>query len=115
MTEQTWHAIAERNRRRMLDALRQQPCAVGELAEQVGLGQPQTSKHLRILRSAGLVSVHSDGQRRIYRARPMALAELDEWLEPYRQMWTTSLDALEEHLDVTTESATNNEPGRKEK
>jgi DNA-binding transcriptional ArsR family regulator len=97
-----WHALAESNRRRILDVLRQQPCAVGELADRIGLGQPQTSKHLRVLRSAGLVSVHSDAQRRIYRPRPMALAEVDAWLEPYRRLWAGSLDALEEYVSAGT-------------
>ena len=101
-----WLALAEPHRRRMLDVLRRQPCAVGELSIRLGLAQPQTSKHLRVLRSAGLVSVHADAQRRIYRAEPAALAELDAWLAPYRRMWTTSLDALGDHLDAHLEEET---------
>lgn len=99
VNELIWPALAEPNRRRMLDVLRVQPCAVGELARRVGLAQPQTSKHLGVLRAAGLVTVHADAQRRVYQAEPSALAEIDTWLAPYRQMWNTSLDALETHLD----------------
>jgi DNA-binding transcriptional ArsR family regulator len=99
VNELIWPALAEPNRRRILDVLRVQPCAVGELARYVGLGQPQTSKHLGVLRAAGLVTVHPDAQRRVYQSRPSALAEIDSWLAPYRKLWTTSLDALEMHLD----------------
>lgn len=103
MSNDLWLALAEPNRRRMLDVLRRQPCAVGELAHRVGLGQPQTSKHLRVLRSAGLVEVRADAQRRIYHSQPRALAELDAWLAPYRHMWMASLDALELHLEHDTD------------
>ncbi len=68
------------------------------LVERVALSQPAVSKHLRVLRDAGLVSVRADGQRRLYRIRAAPLVELDDWLEPYRQMWNASLDQLEEHL-----------------
>ena len=100
MSDKIWLALAEPNRRTILDTLRRQPCAVGELSTRIGLGQPQTSKHLRVLRSAGLVSAHADAQRRIYRAEPAALAALDAWLAPYRRLWTASLDRLGEHLDA---------------
>jgi DNA-binding transcriptional ArsR family regulator len=73
---------------------------VGELVEQLGLSQPGTSKHLRVLREAGLVTVRRDAQRRWYELRPEPLAEVDEWLTPYRWMWEERLDALERHLDV---------------
>ena len=68
------------------------------LVAQVGLSQPAVSKHLRVLRDAGLVTVRPDGQRRLYRLRAEPLIELDEWLEPYRQLWRISLDKLEAHL-----------------
>jgi DNA-binding transcriptional ArsR family regulator len=66
--------------------------------QRLAMAQPAVSKHLRILRDAGLVAVRADGPRRLYRLQPEPLLELDEWLEPYRQMWRTSLDRLERHL-----------------
>jgi DNA-binding transcriptional ArsR family regulator len=93
--------LAEPNRRRILDVLRDGEQPVHAVVEQVALSQPAVSKHLRVLRDAGLVSVRPDGQRRLYRIRTAPLVELDEWLEPYRRMWNASLDKLEEHLDAT--------------
>ena len=90
--------LAEPHRRRILDALRQGEQPVGALVDQLGSSQPLVSKHLRVLREAGLVEARVDGQRRLYRLRPEPLVELDAWLEPYRQMWRTSLDRLEAHL-----------------
>lgn len=92
--------LAEPTRRRILDLLRERPRLVGELTEQLGLTQPSTSKHLRVLREAGLVTVRRDAQRRWYELRPEPLAEVDEWLTPYRWLWEERLDALERHLDV---------------
>ena len=83
----------------MLELLRESPRPVGELVARTGLTQPGTSKHLRVLRDAGLVISRAEGQQRIYALDVGPLAELDEWLEPYRQMWEHSLDALERHLD----------------
>ena len=85
----------------MLALLRERPRAVGELVERLGLSQPGTSKHLRVLREAGLVRVRREAQHRVYELEPAPLAELDAWLAPYRERWTTSLDALERHLDHT--------------
>ena len=93
--------IAEPTRRALLDHLRRQERSVGELVELTGMHQPGVSRHLRILREAGLVDVRADAQRRLYRLRPEPLAELDEWLEPYRRFWSGRLDALERHLDRT--------------
>jgi DNA-binding transcriptional ArsR family regulator len=90
--------LAEPHRRRILDALRQGELSVGALVEQLGSSQPLVSKHLRVLREAGLVEVRVDGQRRLYRLQPEPLVELDAWLEPYRQLWRTSLDRLHAHL-----------------
>src|SRR4051794_40061783 len=90
---------AEPTRRRILDLLRERPRLVGELVERLGLSQPGTSKHLRVLREAGLVSVRKDAQRRWYELRAEPLEEIDAWLEPYRALWSGSLDALERHLD----------------
>ena len=95
----TWAALADPHRRAMLELLRVSPRAVGELVQITGLTQPGTSKHLRVLREAGLVSTSTEAQRRIYALDPRPLAELDVWLEPYRRTWERSLDALERHLD----------------
>ena len=95
----TIEVLAEPNRRRILDALRGGERPVGALVADLRLSQPSVSKHLRVLRDAGLVDVRPDGQRRLYRLRPEPLMDLDEWLEPYRQLWRTSLDRLERHLD----------------
>jgi DNA-binding transcriptional ArsR family regulator len=94
-----FEALAEPNRRRILDLLRQRELSVGALVERVGLSQPGVSKHLRILREAGLVQSRTEAQRRIYAVSPGPLEEIDAWLEPYRRMWSEQLDALERHLD----------------
>ena len=93
--------LGEPARRRILDLLRERPRLVGELVEQLGLSQPGTSKHLRVLREAGLVQVRQDAQRRVYALDPEPLAELEAFLAPYRRMWSGRLDALERHLDAT--------------
>ena len=90
--------LAEPNRRRILDLLRDAERPVGDLVEQLSVSQPAVSKHLRILREAGLVDVRTDAQRRLYRVRPEPLREVHEWLEPYRLLWESRLDALEAHL-----------------
>jgi DNA-binding transcriptional ArsR family regulator len=95
----TFEVLAQPIRRSILDRLRDGEQLVGELAEALGLTQPLTSKHLRVLRDAGLVTVRVDGPRRWYGVRPEPLAELDDWLTPYRWMWEASLDRLGEHLD----------------
>ena len=84
--------------------LLRRPCAVGELAVELGISQPATSKHLRVLREAGLVRVRTDAQRRIYAIDPARMAELDEWLAPYRKLWTDRLDVLGRHLDSADET-----------
>jgi DNA-binding transcriptional ArsR family regulator len=95
-----FEVLAEPTRRRILDLLRERPRPVGELTERLGQSQPGTSKHLRVLREAGLVRVRRDAQRRWYELEPAALADVDAWLQPYRELWTRSLDALERHLDA---------------
>jgi DNA-binding transcriptional ArsR family regulator len=100
--EATWAALTDPSRRAVLGLLRQRPHAVGELVGALHLSQPATSKHLRVLREAGLVQVVPDAQRRIYALDPAPLAELDEWLAPYRALWNDRLDALGRHLDDTT-------------
>jgi len=94
-----FEVLAEPHRRRILDLLGAAERPVGDLVGELELSQPAVSKHLRILREAGLVEVRVDAQRRLYRVRPEPLHAIDEWLEPYRRMWTSSLDALEQHLD----------------
>jgi len=101
--EATWAALADPNRRAVLTLLREKPRAVGELVGALRLTQPATSKHLRVLREAGLVDVRTDAQRRIYRVRAEPLQALDAWLDPYRRLWSSRLDALERHLDETVE------------
>jgi len=72
---------------------------VTELVEQLDVSQPAVSKHLRVLREAGLVEARVDAQRRVYRLMPHRLREIDDWLAPYRTLWSQSLDRLERHLD----------------
>jgi DNA-binding transcriptional ArsR family regulator len=100
----TFEALSEPMRRRILELLRDGERGVGELVERLGLSQPGVSKHLRVLREAGLVSVRPEGRRRWYGLRPEPLADLDAWLAPYRELWGGRLDALERHLDEMEES-----------
>src|SRR5205085_12152405 len=95
--------LAEPNRRRILDLVREGERPVGELVDELELTQPAVSKHLRVLREAGLVAVRTDAQRRLYRVNPGPLRDLDAWLAPYRRMWSARLDDLERHLDEVEE------------
>ena len=94
----TFEVLAEPDRRRILDLLRDEEQPVGALVTALTLSQPAVSKHLRVLRDAGLVESRVDAQRRLYRIRPAPLQELDDWLDPYRRMWAASLDDLDRHL-----------------
>ena len=105
--------LAEPHRRQILDLVRDRPRHVGELVAATGLTQPGTSKHLRVLREAGLVEVRPDGRRRLYALRPEPLAELDAWLAPYRRHWAGRLDALERHLERTSKKITPTAKGRR--
>ena len=96
-----FEVLAEPHRRQILDLLLDHPRSVGELVEETGLSQPGTSKHLRVLRDAGLVRADKDAQRRVYALNTQALAELIAWVEPYRRAMASQLDALERHLDET--------------
>jgi DNA-binding transcriptional ArsR family regulator len=98
-TLNTFQVLGEPSRLAILDLLRNGERPVGELVEHLKLSQPAVSKHLRVLKEAGLVEARADAQRRLYRIRPEPLAELDTWLASYRQLWATSLDRLEDHLD----------------
>lgn len=91
--------LAQPQRRQILDTLRDGERPVGDLVDELRMSQPAVSKHLRVLRDAGLVAVRVDAQRRLYRVELSALAEIDRWLAPYRRLWTQRLDALEAHLE----------------
>jgi DNA-binding transcriptional ArsR family regulator len=92
--------LAEPNRRLILDLLRDGERPVGELVDALHISQPAVSKHLRILREGGFVDVRSDAQRRLYRVRAEPLREIDEWLQPYRMLWSSRLDDLERQVDT---------------
>ena len=83
-----FQVLAEPHRRHILDLLREGERSVNELVAGLGLSQPGVSKHLRVLRDAGLVGVRVDAQRRLYALQPQALAEVDRWLQPYRALWS---------------------------
>jgi len=95
----SFSVLAEPQRRRILDLLRDGERPVNALVAELGISQPAVSKHLRVLREAGVVGVRAQAQRRLYRLRPEPLREIDLWLEPYRAMWSSSLDALDRHLE----------------
>lgn len=95
--------LAEPNRRRLLDLLQEGPQSVNTLVNAIGMSQPVVSKHLRIMKEAGLVTVKAEGQRRFYQIDARPLREMDAWLAPYRRFWSTRLDALEQHLDQNPE------------
>jgi DNA-binding transcriptional ArsR family regulator len=94
-----FEVLAEPNRRRILDLLREKERPVGDLVTALGISQPAVSKHLRVLRDAGLVEVTADAQRRLYRVHAEPLREIDEWLTPYRKAWSKRIDKLARHLD----------------
>jgi DNA-binding transcriptional ArsR family regulator len=103
MSQTTFEAVAEPARRRILDLLLAGERPVGALVTELMMSQPAVSRHLRVLRDAGLVTARTDAQRRLYRIEPGPFAALDGWLRPYRRMWAASLDALAEHLDTMTD------------
>jgi len=102
--ESVFGIIAEPNRRAILTLLASSEQSVRDIERQLQMTQPAVSKHLRVLREAGFVEATVDAQRRLYRIRPEPLQEVDAWLAPFRQLWSTHLDALERHLDRTVES-----------
>ena len=97
--ESAFDIIAEPNRRAILSLLVASEQSVGEIERLLGMPQPTVSKHLRVLRDAGLVEATVDAQRRLYRLRPEPLQEVDDWLAQFRQFWSAHIDALERHLD----------------
>jgi DNA-binding transcriptional ArsR family regulator len=92
-------ALADQSRRTVLGILRDHPATAGELADALPIARPGVSRHLRVLREAGLVTVRQEAQRRIYSLRPDALVEVDDWLGDYRALWQHRLDAL--HTEVS--------------
>jgi DNA-binding transcriptional ArsR family regulator len=92
------NALSDRSRRTILEVLRDHPATVGELSDRLPIARPGVSRHLRVLREAGLVDVRQDAQRRVYSLHPEPLAELDAWLGRYRALWEQRLDAL--HTEV---------------
>jgi DNA-binding transcriptional ArsR family regulator len=97
--ESVFEVIAEPNRRAILSLLVASEQSVGAIERRLRMSQPTVSKHLRVLRDAGVVEATVDAQRRVYRVRPEALQEIDAWLMPFRRLWTSHVDALERHLD----------------
>lgn len=97
--ESAFAILAEPNRRAILHLLASAERSVGELEAQLRMPQPSVSKHLRVLREAGLVEARVEAQRRVYRLRPEPLMEVDAWLAPFRRFWSAHVDALERHLD----------------
>ncbi|MGH9016794.1 MAG: ArsR/SmtB family transcription factor [Acidimicrobiales bacterium] len=106
MEAATFDVLAEPRRRQILDLLRERDQGVGALVDALSVSQPAVSKHLAVLRRAGLVESRVEGPQRIYRITAAPLRAVDEWLRPYRSLWASRLDALEEHLDaMDTEDA----------
>src|SRR5262249_20518956 len=104
MNTTTLSALAEPNRLRIVELLRDEPHSVAEIAERLQLRQPQVSKHLRILSEAGLVEARPVAQQRIYQLQARPFAELDNWLETFKHIWEGRLDALDEHLKTLIEA-----------
>ncbi len=104
----TFDALADPTRRHILDLLLERPRHVGELVDQLGISQPGVSKHLRVLREVGLVSVRVDAQRRFYELRTEPLEELDKWLEAYRHVWEERFDRLDTYLHELQEKEQDN-------
>lgn len=102
--ESTFGIIAEPSRRAILSLLASSERSVGDIEQELSMSQPSVSKHLRVLRDAGFVEARIDAQRRVYRLRPEPFMEVDEWLEPFRRLWSAHIDALERHLDRMDQS-----------
>jgi DNA-binding transcriptional ArsR family regulator len=100
----TLSALAEPNRYHIVELLRDGPLTVGEIADRLGLQQPQASKHLRVLSDSGLVEVHPSANRRIYKLRPQPFIELDEWIDSFHRIWDERLDRLDDYLRNLQES-----------
>jgi DNA-binding transcriptional ArsR family regulator len=108
---ETFRALAEPSRLQIVDLLLKGPLSVGEVADQLGIRQPQASKHLHMLAESGLVEVQPDAQRRIYTLRAQPLQELDLWLQRYRRLWEEQF----ERLDAVLEALQAKQKSRKER
>jgi DNA-binding transcriptional ArsR family regulator len=106
----TFNALAEPNRYRIVELLREGPLSVNEIVERLGLSQPLVSKHLRILNEAGLVKVHVNAQQHIYQLAAGPFAELDSWLDTYRRIWDTRLDNLDDYLQELKQAHKHDKP-----
>src|SRR5690348_3227308 len=113
--ESAFAIIAEPNRRAILSLLASAERSVGDLEQRLRMPQPSVSKHLRVLREAGLVEARIEAQRRVYRLRPEPLREVDAWLAPFRRHWTAHVDALERHLDRMEKAPRKKVPTKKRK
>jgi DNA-binding transcriptional ArsR family regulator len=113
--ESVFGIIAEPNRRAILSLLASSQQSVGEIERQLGMSQPTVSKHLRVLRDAGVVESTVDAQRRLYRLKPDALQEVDAWLAPFRRFWSARVAALERHLDRMHQSMPTKRPTKTKK
>ena len=113
--ESVFEVVAEPNRRAILSLLISSEQSVGEIERQLRMPQPTVSKHLRVLREAGIVEATVDAQRRLYRVRPEPLQEVDAWLEPFRRFWSGHVDALERHLDKMDQSTPTKTNARKKR
>ena len=111
--ESVFEIVAEPNRRAILGLLAASERSVGEIERQLRMTQPTASKHLRVLREAGLVEATVDAQRRLYRLKPGPLQEVDAWLEQFRRFWSAHIDALERHLDRMDEPASGTKKPRR--
>lgn len=113
--ESAFEVVAEPNRRAILSLLAGSEQSVGEIERRLRMTQPAVSKHLRVLREAGLVEATVDAQRRLYRLKPEPLKELDAWLEPFRRFWERHVDALERHLERMSQERMEQAPAKKRK
>ncbi len=104
-------AIAEPNRFRIVELLRQGSRSVGSIVDELGLGQPQVSRHLRILAEAGVVESTKQAQQRIYRLRAEPIRDLGDWIERYAALWSDRMDRLGDHLSGSSEPSLLNENG----
>jgi DNA-binding transcriptional ArsR family regulator len=103
--ESSFAVLAEPNRRTILSLLASSERSVGEIERRLRMPQTSVSKHLRVLRDAGFVESRVEAQRRVYRLRPEPLKEVDDWLAPFRRLWTAHVDKLERHLDRTEQAS----------
>jgi len=113
--ETVFEIIAEPNRRAILSLLVLSEQTVGDIERQLGMSQPTVSKHLRVLREAGIVEATVDAQRRVYRLIPEPLQEVDDWLDQFRRFWSAHVDALERHLDRMNQSTETTTKTRRKK